>query len=135
MTEQTQAACQDLLDCGNNFIAELFPNIGMPRERVLYTEYLDDFHQGLIGFKAVKEDVARKEIAVKLELEAYQITCEINNNCRQYKLQACHTLIEWISKIPWTKDAGMMSYYFVARFGPNKRTDGFSSEEYALFHG
>ena len=76
----------------------------MPREKALYMEYLDDFRQGIIGFKAAKEDAARKVIAVKLDLDAYQITCEIEPNCRQYYFAACHTSMEWISKNLWTKD-------------------------------
>ena len=71
MAERNQAACQNLLDCGNNFIAVLFSIVSIPREKALYTEHLDDFRQDIVWFKAAKEDAARKVIAVKLDLGAY----------------------------------------------------------------
>ena len=51
--------------------------------------YLDDYRQGLVGFTAVEEDAAEKEIADMLVLKVYQIMHEIEHNFRQYNLQAC----------------------------------------------
>ena len=55
--------------------------------------------------------------------------------------------MEWISKNPWTKGVGMVSYNcdltrpddqeyeHVARIDHNKQTGSLGSEEYAMFHG
>ena len=85
LAERIQTICQDLVDSGNIFLA-VFPDGFMPRERAEYLGYLEDYHQGLVGFTAVKEDVTEKEISIKLELKAYQITLEIEHNYRQYNL-------------------------------------------------
>ena len=71
MAKRNQAVYQNLLDCGNNFIAVLFPTVSMPWEKALYMEYLDDFCQGIVVFKAAKEDAARKVITIKLDLDVY----------------------------------------------------------------
>ena len=69
-------------------IVPAFPISFMERKRAMYLEYLKDCHQGFVWFTAVKEDVTEKEISGKLELEAYQITRDIEHNYRQYNLRA-----------------------------------------------
>ena len=120
----------------------------MLQDKALYKERMDKIYQGIVGFKTARDIATIKVDAAKADLNAYQIPCDIEHNCRQSNLnKAFYTLQELISNNPLTKDGGQMSYYcdvtgpddqeykYIAKFNPNKRPSGFGSEKYALFHG
>ena len=88
LAKQNQAACQHIFDCGTTFIAVLFPLINIPREKALYKERLDEIYQGIIRFTAARDVATIKVDAAKVDLDAYQIPCDIDYNCRQYNLKA-----------------------------------------------
>ena len=141
-----QVTCQHLFDCGTNNIAILSPLINLLRELALYEERLKRIHDGIIAFGAAKDVAAIKVIAVKADLDAYQVPCDIENNCRLHNNDAFRTFCGWISKNLLT-DGGQMSYHcnvtgldnqefeYFPVFDAEKKPSGLGSEQYASFHG
>lgn len=64
------------------------------------------------------------------DLDAYQVTCDIEHICRQLKLVVSRDMMEMISKNSWNEKSGMMSFYIdmtgpedlaTSQFDPNWR--------------
>ena len=73
------ARCQQTF---NNMFAWVVKSIvGKEQEKALYLLCLEDARQGVIGFRAVMVNTAHEVNLLQSDLDAYQITCEIEHNC------------------------------------------------------